>query len=206
MRTPAPQALLFDLGGVLIEIDFGRALSAWAACSALPLAELKRRFRFDTQYERHERGEIGADEYFDHLRTSLELAATREEVARGWNAIFVGEMAAARAAVAAARKSLPCFALTNTNATHMACWSRRFPEVVGVFDRIFTSHEMGLRKPEPAVFEHICRATGIAPPSFVFFDDLPDNVEAAARAGFQTVLVRSAGDVRDALQALGLAM
>jgi putative hydrolase of the HAD superfamily len=205
MRPPAPQALLFDLGGVLIDIDFGRALSAWAASSALPLAELQRRFRFDEQYERHERGEIGAHAYFDHLRATLQLTASHEEVARGWNAIFVGEISAARAAVAAARKSLPCFALTNTNAAHMACWSRRFPEVVGAFDRIFASHEMGLRKPERAVFEHICRATGVAPASFVFFDDLPDNVAAAARAGFQTVLVRSAGDVCSALDGLGLA-
>lgn len=199
MPTPVPQALLFDLGGVLVDIDFSRALSAWAAYSSLPFEELKQKFRFDEQYERHERGEIEAPEYFDHLRSILQLAATREEVEKGWNSIFVGEISATRAMVEAARKSLPCFAFTNTNASHMACWSQLFPKVVGAFDRIFASHEMGLRKPEHAAFERICRATGVAAHGFIFFDDLPENVHAASEAGFQAVLVSAPGDVSHAL-------
>ena len=203
MRAQAPQALLFDLGGVLVDIDFSRALSAWASYSTLSFEELKHEFKFDKQYERHERGEIEATEYFDHLRSILKLAATREEVERGWNSIFVGEIAVTRALVEATRKSLPCFAFTNTNASHMACWSELLPKVVGAFDRIFASHEMGLRKPERAAFEHICHTTGVAARSFIFFDDLPENIHAAAEAGFQAILVRSPEDVSDALREFG---
>ena len=203
MHAKAPQALLFDLGGVLVEIDFSRALSAWAAHSPLSIEELRRKLQVDKQYERHERGEIDANEYFDHLRSILKLAATRGEVAKGWNSIFVGEIAATRVLVETARQSLPCFAFTNTNASHMACWSKLFPKVAGAFDGIFASHEMGLRKPERAAFEHICHTTGVAAHSFLFFDDLPENVHAATAAGLQAILVRSPDDVANALGKLG---
>ena len=203
MHTSAPQALLFDVGGVVIDIDFNRALQAWSVHSPLTLAELKQRFQFDTAYERHERGEIDANDYFDHLASALQLTATREEIASGWNAIFVAEITATRRLVEAARTTLPCYAFTNTNATHLNCWTRLFPGVVAAFDGIFASHQIGLRKPERAAFEHICLATDIPAENFVFFDDLPENIQAASRAGLQAVLVRSPDDVARALRSLG---
>jgi glucose-1-phosphatase len=199
-----PQALLFDLGGVLVDIDFSRALAAWAKHSRLTSAQLKQHFRFDTAYERHERGQITAAEYFAHLTASLQLAATPAQVEEGWNAIFVGEITATRVLVERARRQVPCFAFTNTNASHMARWSQLYPRVVGAFDRIFASHQMGLRKPEPAAFAHICAATGLPAHAIAFFDDLPENVQAAADAGFRATLVRSPGDVARALEGFGL--
>ncbi len=203
MNSP-PQALLFDLGRVLIDIDFTRALQAWAPHSRLSLAQLHELFRHDLQYEQHERGEIDAGEYFDHLAATLQLTTTREEIGRGWNAIFVGEIVQTRQLVEAMRKVVPCYAFTNTNALHMATWSKLFPGVVGAFDRIFASHELGLRKPEPAAFERVCRLAGVAAASTLFFDDLPHNVQAAQQFGLQAVLVRSPNDVAHALRAVGL--
>lgn len=198
------QALLFDLGGVLVDIDFGRALESWAPYSSLPLAQLKQRFQIDAQYERHERGEIAADEYFDHLASTLQLTAIHSEIEAGWNSIFVGEITPTRTLVEAARQSLPCFAFTNTNAAHMAHWRKQFPNVASGFDHVFASHEMGLRKPERAAFDHICRATGFDAQSIVFFDDLPENVRGASEAGFQTVHVQCPDDVAQALERLGI--
>ena len=199
---PAPQALLFDLGGVLVDVDFSRALSAWLPHSSLPAGELKQRFRFDGAYERHERGEIDAHTYFDHLRSTLHLSASYEEIARGWNAIFVREITATRLLVQAARQALPCYAFTNTNATHMACWTALFPQVFTAFDRVFASFEIGLRKPERAAFEHIWHATGMAASSILFFDDSAENVQGASAAGLQTVWVRSPEDVAVSLRSL----
>ena len=178
MPIQAPQALLFDFGGVLIDIDFDRAFRAWAAFTSLSFDELKREFKHDLQYQRHERGEIDATEYFDHLASALKLAASRAEIEKGWNCIFVGEISATRMMVESVRGVLPCYAFTNTNASHMATWSTLFPEVIRAFDRTFASHEIGLRKPERAAFEHICRATGLTAPSIAFFDDLDENVQA----------------------------
>lgn len=206
LPTHAPEALLFDLGGVLIDIDFHRAIAAWTPYSALAPDVLLQSFKHDLQYERHERGEITAAQYFDHLATALQLDASAEQIEAGWNAIFIGEILQTRQWVESLKGVLPCYAFTNTNASHMARWSRAFPRVVRAFDRIFASHQLGLRKPERAAFERVCALIGKDAGTVLFFDDLADNVRAAQDAGLQGVQVRSPDDVAAALQSLGHAL
>lgn len=203
MLTRTPKALLFDLGGVLVDIDFNRALQDWAPYSALPIDHMRARFKFDRAYERHERGQIGAAEYFDHLARSLELSATHDEIERGWNRIFIAEIQTTRMLVQGRIAGMPCYIFSNTNASHHATWSRQFPEVVQAFDEIFVSHELGLRKPELAAFMRICELTRTPPADFLFFDDLAENVQAARDAGFEAIHVRSPRDVQEALQRVG---
>jgi len=203
MRPPTPKALLFDLGGVLVDVDFSLALKAWSSLSALPAAELQRAFTFDDAYDRHERGEMTAHQYFAHLSARLQLRAAPEEVEAGWNAVFVREIAETRMLVEQARRKLPCHAFTNTNASHMARWSVLYPRVVLAFERIFASHQMGLRKPERPAFAYICRALALSPDAILFFDDSAVNVEAARAAGLRGVLVRTPQDVADALHEAG---
>lgn len=199
-----PQALLFDLGGVLVDIDFSRAIDAWSRKSALPVEELRRRFTFDEPYERHERGELAAHEYFRHLADTLLLDGSLEEIERGWNSIFVGEIEPTRRQVELVRGKLPCFAFTNTNASHMRTWTRLYPGVVGALDGIFASHQLGLRKPQREAFELVCRLIALPAREIVFFDDLPCNVEAARACGLRAVHVRSPADVTTALRSLEL--
>jgi len=204
MTAPEPKALLFDLGGVLVDIDFGLALRTWSVWSALPAAELERAFVMDGPYERHERGEISAGEYFAELQSKLQLSATREQIESGWNAIFVGEIEETRVLVEKVAQRLPCYAFTNTNASHMKCWSALYPRVALAFKRIFASHQMGLRKPERSAFEHICRTLALAPDEILFFDDSVANIEGARAVGLQGVLVRTPKDVVDALRQAAL--
>lgn len=202
MPPNKPLALLFDLGGVVVNIDFDRAFVAWQPKSRLSLAGIKQAFKFDLQYQRHERGEIAASEYFDHLASVLQIESDHSYIAKGWNSIFVGEIFETTAMLQAVRTKIPCHAFTNTNAAHAATWTSMFPAVVESFDRIFASHEIGRRKPERAAFDHISKALGVASESIVFFDDLLENIHGAKAAGLQTVHVRSPRDVRDALESL----
>lgn len=206
MPVANPQALLFDLGGVLIDIDFSRAFRAWQPLTRLALGEIAEAFRFDAVYEKHERGEITALEYFDHLRAMLVLEQDHQRIAQGWNAIFVGEISETLTMVQAVRKQMTCSAFTNTNVTHHAHWSAQFPTIARSFDRVFASHEIGYRKPERRAFEHVASELGVAPGSILFFDDLVENVEGAKSAGLQTVHVRSPSDVRSALLDIGCAL
>ena len=203
MHDPKPQALLFDLGGVLVDIDFSRAFRAWQPISRLSPDEMAKAFTFDAQYERHERGEITASEYFDHLRSTLSLNGDHQRIADGWNSIYIGEISETVAMVQSARKNLPCHAFTNTNASHQAAWSVQFPKITGSFDRIFASHEIGRRKPERQAFEHIGHALCVPLGSIMFFDDLLENIDGAKLAGLQAVHVRSPADVRKALNGIG---
>jgi FMN phosphatase YigB (HAD superfamily) len=197
------EGLLFDLGGVMFEIDFGRTLRRWSEMSSLPIEEMRRRFRMDSAYERHERGEIEAVEYFAHLRKVLELEGPDEDIASGWNAIYGRVITETLDTILSVKDRLPCFALTNTNRVHQAAWMVIYPSVVSAFDRVFVSWEMGLRKPEPAAFRAVADATGIPPNRTLFFDDAMENVKGAREAGLQAVLVRAPSDVRRALAEIG---
>ncbi len=203
MSTYKAQALLFDLGGVVIDIDFNRAFEHWQPISCLSLEEMKSAFKFDLPYQRHERGEIDANEYFDHLSASLQLDHDYARIAMGWNSIFVGEISETRCLVQAARAKFPCYAFTNSNVTHQIAWSQKFPLVVEAFDEVFVSSSIGLRKPERQAFEHVANTLGVPVASIVFFDDLIENVAGAAMAGLDVVHVTCPADVRAALKRLG---
>ncbi len=90
MTKPPADALLFDLGGVVMGLDWDPMFRRWAeACGGSP-GELRRRWVHDEAYERHERGEIGEAEYFAGLRKSLGAEIDDRAFREGWAAIFTG--------------------------------------------------------------------------------------------------------------------
>jgi putative hydrolase of the HAD superfamily len=196
------EALLFDLGGVVIEIDFGLAFARWAAASGTPAETIRARFSFDDAYERHERGEITAADYFSALRSSLQIDVSDAELAAGWNAIYLNEAPGIRAFLRRAADRLPLYAFTNSNPTHQAFWTVRYADVLMSFRKVFVSSEMGLRKPERAAFEAIASAIDVPLDRILFFDDTRANVEGARAIGMPAVFVRSPDDIAEALAAL----
>lgn len=197
------QTLLFDLGGVVIDIDFKRALTHWQPISRLSAREIEAVFRLDTAYEQHERGQITGAQYFAHLREVLQLEDDPARIEEGWNRILIAEIPETIRLIASAREKFSCHAFSNSNPTHRASWRARFPAMERSFDRVFVSSDMGHRKPDRTAFEHVGQALGVPLESILFFDDLPENVAGAAAAGLQTVLVSGPADVEAALRALG---
>jgi len=204
MNAPAADALLFDLGGVIIDIYFERAFAHWAACAGCDVAQLRARFRQDEPYQRHEIGAIGIEDYFASLRSSLGFELTHAQLLEGWNAIFIGEVPGIAARLARAARHLPLYAFTNTNPTHAAYWSAKFPDAVKSFKKIFVSSSIGLRKPDADAFAFVVSEIGAPADRIVFFDDSVHNIEGARPCGLQTVLVKSPADVVEALAALGV--
>lgn len=209
--TPATtpvQALLFDLGGVIVDIDLQRVFQTWAAYSTLGLDQLRAAFTQDVPYQQFERGQIPAATYYDHLAQTLRLTASHAQIEAGWNAIFKGEITATVQRIQALRtrhgSRLPLYGFSNTNAAHQQAWPATCPNVNTLFDRLFTSHTLGLRKPEPAAYQQVLQHMGVPAGSVLFFDDSPTNVDAALAAGLQAVRVHGPADVAQALQQAGL--
>ena len=197
-------ALLFDLGRVVIDIDFGRVLHCWARHAGCEPAQLGERFLRDELYRRHEKGEIGDEAFFAGLRSSLGIELSDTQFIEGWNAIFVGEMPGINRLLARAAKRLPLYVFSNTNAPHVAHFSGKYAGVLGHFREIFLSSSIGLRKPDAEAYDHVVQAIGVPAERIVFFDDLAENIEGAQAHGLKTVLVTSPNDVAGALEALGI--
>ncbi|HST02741.1 MAG TPA: hypothetical protein VLJ84_13875, partial [Usitatibacter sp.] len=90
-KSQPVRALLFDLGGVVMGLDWNRCFAHWAAASASEAATLGSRYSFDAAYKRHEEGEIGELDYYRSLRASLGIDIPDDEWARGWGAVFTEE-------------------------------------------------------------------------------------------------------------------
>jgi glucose-1-phosphatase len=197
-------ALLFDLGRVVLDLDFNRTLGVWASHAGCQPAQLANRFLRDELYRRHEKGEISDEAFFAGLRSSLGIELSDTQFIEGWNALFIGEMPGINQLLARAAKRLPLYAFSNTNAPHVAYFSGQYAEVLGHFREIFLSSTIGLRKPDAEAYDHVVQAIGIPAERIVFFDDLAENIEGARERGLKAVIVTSPNDVARTLEALGI--
>jgi FMN phosphatase YigB (HAD superfamily) len=196
---PDIHALLFDLGGVIIEIDWNRVFQRWAKFSSLSVQKISHRFQMDTAYEQHERGEMSAAQYFAYLRNVVEFKGDEESFTQGWNAVFVREVKDVVNLFPYLRSKVPIYLLTNSNPTHEAFWRTAYSDTINMFTDIFVSSTLGHRKPERAAFDAVAAKTGVALTSMLFFDDTTENVQGARAAGLRAVHVTGPSDVVRAL-------
>jgi HAD superfamily hydrolase (TIGR01549 family) len=198
-------ALLFDLGRVVLDIDFSKVVACWAGHAGCEPAYLAGRFSWrDEFYQRHERGEISDAEFFAALRAVLGVELSDAQFLEGWNKIFAGEIPGIAELLARAAQRLPLYAFSNTNGAHVEYFLQAYADVLGHFREIFLSSTIGFRKPDANAYDHVVKAIGVPARRIVFFDDLAENIEGARASGLQAVHVRSSGDVAEALDALGI--
>ena len=201
----AADALLFDLGRVVFDIDFSKVVACWAGHAGCEPAHLAGRFSWrDEFYQQHEKGEISDADFFAALRALLGVELSDAQFLEGWNKIFAGEMPGIAPLLQRAAQRLPLYAFSNTNAAHVEHFSQTYAGVLGHFREIFLSSAIGLRKPDAAAYDHVVKAIGVPASRIVFFDDLAENIDGARACGLTAVHVRSPDDVAHALAALGI--
>src|SRR5215475_3500324 len=178
-------ALLFDLGRVVLNIDFPRALACWATHAGCEPSDIAARFVHDEFYRHHETGAISDEVFFDNLRRSLGIAISDAQFLEGWNAIFAGEMEGISPLLVRAARHFPLYVYSNTNRPHVAYFTEVHRQTLKPFRELYYSSTIGHRKPEQAGFEHVVNAIGTPASRIVFFDDLAENVEAAQVCGLK---------------------
>jgi len=181
---------IFDLGNVIVDIDFNRVFGAWSDFSRVPLATLKQKFVMGEAFHQHERGEISDEAFAEALCHEMDLPLSYEQFSHGWQAIFVG----LRPEVTAIMRKLRqqghrVVVLSNTNRLHTTFWPDEYPEVRESADHIYLSQEMGMRKPETRIYQQVLEAEGFSANDTVFFDDNVDNIEGARQLGINSILV-----------------
>jgi putative hydrolase of the HAD superfamily len=189
------EVVVFDLGGVLLQLkdpvtNFGLNFSE---------AEFLERWLKSPSVREFERGASDAETFGRAIVRELGLAMNwREFLQRfdAWPEQIYPETAVLLDAIP---ESIGRALLSNTNAAH---WGRSdiSAALCGGFDKTFLSFRTGLLKPDRAAFAQVTEAYGMPADAFLFFDDNPLNVSAAAAAGMQAVLSKGPGDALRVLQ------
>ena len=202
MTTSQVETIVFDIGGVLVELGGVNQMLDWCS-GALSEAELWRRWLSSPAVRRFEAGRSSTREFAEAVVDEFGLDIAPEQFLRAFvtwpRALYPGTAEL----LGSLRPRFNLASLSNTNALH---WQKVRDELgLGpLLQRHFLSHEIGLMKPDREVFELVVRSLGGDAARLLFFDDNQINVDAARAAGLQAGRVSGVREARAALKTLGL--
>lgn len=198
------QAVIFDLGKVIFDLSFDRVFQSWAASSGREFDDIKRKFMFDELYDTFERNEIAAEEYRAAVSRRLDIRLSDEDFDRGWCDLYLDVYEDIDDILVRLKPDYKLVALTNTNILHHNVWSVRYADTLRHFEKVFSSHEIGVRKPEEKSFEIVLNYVQWKPIETIFLDDSADNITGADKLGMATILVTSPTRMKEELRRHGL--
>lgn len=181
---------IFDMGNVIIDIDFKRVLSVWSNLSGKPLSELSSDFIHGETFKQHECGKISDVEFAEAINDQLDMSLSFDEFAEGWQAIFISVRPDVIDIMNRLREQgHSVVVLSNTNRLHQDYWPQHYPEIAASADFLYLSQDLGLRKPDPDIYQYVLETEEFEPQDAVFFDDVRENVDTAVALGIKGVLV-----------------
>lgn len=195
--------IIFDLGGVILDINMQKALNGFAALG-LPQNEL----RFDVGetadlMHHYQLGHFTTDEFCKLVAAKCNPGTTPEQVANAWNSICIGIPERKLNAIKALKQNANVYLLSNTNDLHWQyCLDHWFNagdnRCEDFFHQVFLSQDLHLEKPHAEIFEYVTKtisavrdseASGAVTSDTIFLDDNIDNVNAAKSCGIHAVQI-----------------
>lgn len=198
------KALIFDLGKVIFEVTFEMAYAYWGSLAKLDSEVIRKRFRFDEAYDLFSENKLTEKEYAKHVSGLIEINLTVEQFATGWNRIYLDTFPGIEKALLSLKKNYRLVALTNTNATHTRVWPEKYADVLQHFEKIFSSHEMGIIKPKEKIYTIVLDYLQLSPAEVIFLDDTVPNVTGAEATGIKGIVVTSSTQMISGLQKEGI--
>ena len=197
------KVLIFDLGGVLIDLFVDRSFAAFVAIGADASILTERECLLNEYMMRFDRGDISRDEMFAYIASQLSASACEQagdmltsRIQEAWNQML-GDYALYKfhRLQQLRERGYRVVMLSNTNDGHWSEIERKFLAAAGdplsaYFDALYLSYRMHRRKPEPEIFLSLLAAEGVAPADCLFFDDSAENCEAARRLGIDAVQLK----------------
>lgn len=183
------EAIIFDLGGVILDIDIRKTNEAFRNLGFESIDEYFGLGHAGYFFRDYEDGTIGDEEFVEKVRQIVGEKVSREEVIRAWNALL-GEFPEERIQYLEKLKAhYRIFLFSNTNGIHLKAFKEIFERsnagrnLDELFEKAYYSHLEGFRKPDTRGFHHIIKENSLDAAQTVFVDDALINVEAARDAG-----------------------
>lgn len=196
MENPSQiRNIIFDLGGVLLNLSPQKTIEAFRQLG-LPnvIGEGAWSYRHEV-FLKMERGEISDAGFRDGIRELLPAFASDGQIDRAWNAMLLDFPPSKIDLLRSLKPRFGLYLFSNTNNIHITHFRNTFRgnfgfDIAELFDQVYYSHEIGLRKPTPGAFLYLLNDAGLVPGETLFIDDSEKNAAGAAEVGIQSVWLR----------------
>lgn len=189
--------IVFDLGGVIINLDNRRTEAAFTALGVKSFREYFGHGFAASFFKDYEVGKLSDKEFIGSIRQLAGLDQVPDsEIVKSWNALLLDFPAERIRLLKELRKTYRLFLFSNTNALHLAALRQIWTDSFGggslddYFEKAYYSHLMGMRKPDPESFRFILEENRLLGPETLFVDDAIVNVEGAEYAGLRGLFLR----------------
>jgi glucose-1-phosphatase len=189
--------LIFDLGGVIIDLDTQATFKAFEKISGTPMTEWVKGVHESRLFLDYEQGLLNDVEFRDGLRELCGADVADKELDNAWNAMLGAIPMHRINKVVELADTYQTFVLSNTNGIHERAFNQILNESSGkptldhFFNKVYFSHVMKMRKPETEIYQTVLDENNLNPREVLFLDDKPENLRGAEKLKIQTFLVPS---------------
>jgi len=203
--------IIFDLGGVLLNIDYQAPVREFRRLGIEDFDQFYSKVGQLRLFDDLEVGLIQPEIFRNAIREYSKLDLSDQEIDRAWNSILLDFPIHRKEMLYRLKQSYRLFLLSNTNAIHIPCFEKNLVREHGVnflpevFERIYYSSRIGLRKPETTIYDFVLMDNALSAHETIFIDDSPQHVEGAKSAGITAYwLDTKSTDVTELLQSIGI--
>jgi glucose-1-phosphatase len=197
------EAIIFDLGGVILNIDYNLTRNAFAKAGVRNFDEMYSQTEADDLFRHLETGKISEELFYKELNKRNGFDLPFAEIEKSWNAMLLTFRENSLQFLTSLKSNYRIFLLSNTNHIHLKelknIYNNKPREIAfeKYFEKAYYSCEMGLRKPNADIYERVLEENNLDAGKTLFVDDSVQNIEAAKLLGMQTILLVAGKNIEE---------
>lgn len=202
--------IIFDLGGVIINLDIPKTISEFNKLSTIPFESIYTQLQQSPIFDLFDKGQIHEGDFFKELQKNLREEVTEKQMIDAWNSMLLDFPLHRLQMLEVLKTKYRVFLLSNTNETHVTQLEadlfkqHGYKNLESFFEQVYYSCRIGMRKPDAEIFEFVLNQNMLKSNETVFIDDSPQHVKGALDLGIQSYLLPKHKDVNDLITELDL--
>lgn len=202
--------IIFDLGGVIINLDIPKTISEFNKLSNQPFESIYNQLQQTPVFDLFDKGQITEKDFFAELKKALQDDMTDEKLLSAWNAMLLDFPKHRLELLNKLKPNYRLFLLSNTNESHVLEFektlfaSHGYKNLEPFFEKVYYSCRMNMRKPNTDIFEFVLNENNLIAEETLFIDDSFQHIEGALTLGIKAMLLEKNNEVEDLLKELKL--
>lgn len=208
MATKKIKNIIFDLGGVIINLDTAATIKAFVDLGINDFENIYSQLSQTNLFDQFDKGLITENYFFNSIKNQFDLKKPLHDLEKAWNAMLLDFPKQRLDNLKKYKESHRTFLLSNTNETHIREFHRTLHQNYGMrdldqfFEKVYFSCRVNMRKPDKEIFELVLKQNHLDPAETLFIDDTIHHVEGAKRVGIHSVLIKTGEEFDEVLKRL----